>query len=294
MKIDLHIHSNSSDGRFTLPQIFAEANHRNIKLLSITDHDSIKSQSEAIELAKFYGINYITGVELTSYYSIPEYNNDKPTQLHLLAYGFNHKDEKLGELLSATVEKRKTRAKVIFNNMNSMLKDEGKVPFDDSEFNTVYINVPFSVSRSHIADFLIDKRIVRNRKEAFQKYLVKCNVTLESQTPQELAEYIHNAGGKLFIAHPADPGETSLTRFSKDILEQFKIIQEHFLEFIDGLECYHCRHDSKTIQKYIQFCRTHNLLISGGSDCHQHPKIQMGSICMPDFIAEQFADFIIT
>ena len=294
MKIDLHIHSTCSDGCFTLPQIFAEANHRNIKLMSITDHDSIKCQSEAIELAKAYGIQYITGVELTAYYSIPEYNNGKPVQLHLLAYGFNHADEELVNLLNATVEMRKTRAKMIFNNVNSMLKDEDRQTFDDSEFDAVYVNVPFSVSRAHIADFLINKKIVRNRKEAFNKYLVKCNVTLESHTPRELAEYIHNAGGKIFIAHPGDIGETSLTTFSSDIQEQFHIVQEHFIEFIDGLECYHSRHNSKTIQKYIKFCRSHDLLISGGSDCHQHPRIQMGSIRMPDFVAEQFTDFIIT
>ncbi|MCD4656194.1 MAG: PHP domain-containing protein, partial [Planctomycetes bacterium] len=110
MKFDLHIHSTCSDGRFTPKQVFEEANQRNIKLLSITDHDTIECQQEAIEFAKHFGIKYITGVELTSYYAIPEYNDGKHVQLHLLAYGFNHNDEKLCNLLRATGEKRKTRA----------------------------------------------------------------------------------------------------------------------------------------------------------------------------------------
>ncbi|MCD4657535.1 MAG: hypothetical protein K8S87_08305, partial [Planctomycetes bacterium] len=194
----------------------------------------------------------------------------------------------------ATGEKRKTRANEIFNKLNEMLKNEGKKTYPDADIATIFEDATIVISRVHIADFLVKNHVVRNRKEAFNKYLVKCNVTIASQTPQELADYVHSAGGKLFIAHPSDIGEASLSAFSTDVQEQFRIIQEHLIKDIDGLECYHSRHSSRTVQKYIKFCKANDLLISGGSDCHQHPKIQMGSILMPDFVAEQFTDFIIS
>ena len=294
MKIDLHIHSNRSDGRFTPTQIIEEANHRNIKLMSITDHDTIMSQPDAIEHAKKFNIKYITGVELTSYCAIPEYANGKKVQLHLLAYGFNHKDEKLGNLLKGFVDTRKTRAKEVFFKLNKMLRNEGKQTYPDSAFDEIYQNIPLVASRVHIADFLVRKGVVRNRKEAFNKYLIQCNVTLESFSPEFLADYVHNAGGKIIIAHPGDKGGCSMAEFTKDVREQHKIIKKHFIEFIDGLECYHNRHDNKTVREYRSFCEKNNLLISGGSDCHQHPKIQMGTMRSPDFVAERFADLIIS
>ena len=167
---------------------------------------------------------------------------------------------------------------------------EGKESFPDSDFDKIYVNVPYVVSRVHIADFLIEKGIVRNRNEAFAKYLIQCNVTLEVVTPSEVAELIHNAGGKIFIAHPGDKNGCSIAEFSTDIEGQLAIIKTYFLDFIDGLECYHSRHDNKTIRAFRKFCENNNLLISGGSDCHQHPKIQMGTIRMPDFIADQFTN----
>ena len=67
MKIDLHIHTKTcSDGGLSIEEIFKEAKKRNIDLMSITDHDSIDCQERAIALAKEYGINYITGVLLSS------------------------------------------------------------------------------------------------------------------------------------------------------------------------------------------------------------------------------------
>ncbi|TFG90171.1 MAG: PHP domain-containing protein, partial [Syntrophobacterales bacterium] len=74
MKIDLHIHSkNGSDGRWTLEEIFAEASRREIDVMSITDHDAIHCQDEAIALAERYGIGYIPGVELNVTFSHPAY-----------------------------------------------------------------------------------------------------------------------------------------------------------------------------------------------------------------------------
>jgi len=74
MIIDLHIHSKASDGKLTVQEIFKEAENRNISFMSITDHDSISCQTQAVSTAKKEGIRYITGVELNVTFTHPKYN----------------------------------------------------------------------------------------------------------------------------------------------------------------------------------------------------------------------------
>ena len=66
-----------------------------------------------------------------------------------------------------------------------------------------------------------------------------------------------------------------------------KIIEEYMLKYIDGVECWRSGHDAKATAHYIAFARKHGLLLTGGSDCHQKPII-MGTVDIPDYVAEQF------
>jgi predicted metal-dependent phosphoesterase TrpH len=59
------------------------------------------------------------------------------------------------------------------------------------------------------------------------------------------------------------------------------------LGLIDGIECWHSRHDEATTEYYIEFCRKHGLLMTGGSDCHQKPII-MGTVAVPEWVAGEF------
>jgi hypothetical protein len=72
-----------------------------------------------------------------------------------------------------------------------------------------------------------------------------------------------------------------------DLDEQVGIIEEYMLEYIDGVECWHSRSDVKTTAYYTRFAKKHNLLMTGGSDCHQKP-ILMGTLDIPDYVAAQF------
>ncbi len=91
----------------------------------------------------------------------------------------------------------------------------------------------------------------------------------------------------LVHAHPNDPNGTSLVSITPDLEEQAKIIKEYMLDYIDGVECSHSRHDAKTTAFYIGFAKKHGLVITGGSDCHQKPLI-MGTLDIPDWVAAQF------
>jgi hypothetical protein len=78
-----------------------------------------------------------------------------------------------------------------------------------------------------------------------------------------------------------------LVTITRDLAKQTKIIEEYMLKYVDGIECWHTKHDAKTTAHYIEFCRSHNLIMTGGSDCHQNP-VLMGTLNIPDWVAEQF------
>ena len=80
---------------------------------------------------------------------------------------------------------------------------------------------------------------------------------------------------------------TALVRITSDLKAQTEIIEEYMLQYIDGVECWHSRHDARTTTHYIEFAKKHNLLMTGGSDCHQKPII-MGTLDIPDWVAGQF------
>ena len=95
------------------------------------------------------------------------------------------------------------------------------------------------------------------------------------------------AGGFLVHAHPNDPNGTSLIGITDDLDQQTSIIEQFMLNYIDGIECWHSRHDTRTTAHYLEFAKKHDLIVTGGTDCHQNPII-MGTLDIPDYVAEQF------
>jgi predicted metal-dependent phosphoesterase TrpH len=138
---------------------------------------------------------------------------------------------------------------------------------------------------------MVKKGIVSSKQEAFDKYLVKCNVPKMPVSLQEASRLIRDAGGKLIHAHPSDPHGTSLASLTPSIQEQHKIIKESMLPWLDGLECWHTRHSAKIISAHLSFAKKEGLLVTGGSDCHQQPVI-MGSLDIPHLVFEQFANMM--
>jgi hypothetical protein len=143
------------------------------------------------------------------------------------------------------------------------------------------------LGRPHIADYLVGKGIVKTRQEAFDKYLVKCDVPKFPIYLEEASKLIRGAGGKLVLAHPNDPHGTSLVSLTKSLVEQTGIIKEEMLPFIDGIECWHSRNTPETTCQYVEFAKEQGLIMTGGSDCHQKP-VLMGSVQIPSWVANQF------
>ena len=284
MKIDLHIHTKTcSDGNLSIEEVFKEAKNRNIDLMSITDHDSIDCQERTIALAGEYDIAYIPGLEL----NVTFHYLNKSVSLDFLAYRYDIGNKELKNKLQVIREHRKTRAHKILERLNVEFDKENIPKFTEEDLKNIQGSVDGVFGRPHIANYMIEKRIVKNKQEAFDKYLVKCDVAKYPLSLAEASSLVRNAGGILVHAHPNDPHGTSLISISHDLDEQTKIIKEYMLDYIDGVECWHSRNDAKTTAHYIEFARKYGLIMTGGSDCHQMPLL-LGTLDIPNYVAEQF------
>jgi len=286
--IDLHIHTKTgSDGNLSIEEVFQEAKKRGIALISITDHDSVECQERAIALAAEYGISCITGVELNVTFPYGNGQATKSLSLDFLGYGYDIYNGELKSKLQLFREHREARARQILERLNAEFDKEGIPRFTHEDLEKIQASVDGAFGRPHIANYLVAKGIVKDLQEAFDKYLVKCDVPKYPLSLAEASHLIRNDGGILVHAHPNDPNGTSLASVTHDLEEQTKIIAEQMLEHIDGVECWHVRNDAKTTAHYVDFARKHGLVMTGGSDCHQKP-ILMGTLDIPDWVAEQF------
>ena len=288
MKIDLHIHSRDcSDGKMTLSEIFEEAHRRRIDVISITDHDSIDCQETAARLASEYGMSYLTGVELNISFSHPGYRNSKPVSLDMLGYQFDTNNGALKQKLRELREYRRKRAEKILEKINEELVKENLEAFTSKDLEAIEESVDGAFGRPHIADYMVKKGLVRGKQEAFDRYLVRCNVPKMPVSLEEASKLIRGAGGKLVHAHPADPNGTSLVTLTPSLEEQLHIIREAMLPYLDGIECWHSRHSPEAVSAFVSFAQQEGLIVTGGSDCHQQPVI-MGTMGIPPYVAEQF------
>jgi len=288
MTIDLHIHSkNCSDGNLLIKEIIEEARTRNIDLLSITDHDSVACQVEAKTLALENNIQYLSGVELNVDFHHSNYYNGKHVSLDFLGYGFDIEDRKLKDKLEEIRRYRDKRAEKILEKINVEFSKEGIMKLTTFDLHKIRSMADGALGRPHIANYLMKKGIVENKQEAFDKYLVKCNVPKYPLYLKEASKLLRDAGGVIVLAHPNDPYGTSLASLTTSLRKQTEIILESILRYTDGIECWHSRSDVQTSNHYIEFSKEHKLIMTGGSDCHQKP-ILMGTVRVPAFVSDQF------
>jgi 3',5'-nucleoside bisphosphate phosphatase len=288
LKIDLHIHTKTgSDGNLSIEEVFQEAKARNIGFMSITDHDSIEYQQRAEALARAQGISYITGVELNITFNYPD--TGATISLDCLGYCYDFKNRALAAKLELARKHREWRASQILDKLNVEFDKEGVHKFTQQDVKNIQDSVDGSFGRPHIANYLIQKGIVKDKQEAFDRYLVKCDVPKYPLSLVEASNLVRNAGGILVLAHPSDPHGTSLVTMTLDLTEQTKIIEKYMLEYLDGVECWHSAYndDNRTADHYFEFAKQHGLVMTGGSDCHQKPII-MGTVDIPAWVAKQF------
>ncbi len=263
MKIDLHIHTKTcSDGNLSIEEVFQEAKNRNIDLISITDHDSIDCQERAIALARKHGMSYITGVELNVTFHYPEGNKD--VSLDFLGYGYDIGNQELGSKLQLIKEHRERRARQILKNLNVEFEKEGIEGFTEEDLRKIENSVDGVFGRPHIANYLVEKGLVKDKQEAFDKYLGKGAPAYLDKfrlSAIEAITMITDAGGIPVLAHP-------FTLYCKSSDELDVLIKKLVNQGLQGLEVYYSEHDERKMSSYKLLAKRYNLAITGGSDFH--------------------------
>lgn len=248
---DLHIHSSFSDGSLTPNEIIQLAIKKDIRYISITDHDSIEAYNNITD--NLSNINIIPGVEISSRYYEQE--------VHILGYYINIKNELLNKVVNKLYSDRIERVKEIVN----------KLRYYDVNISVeeVVTSNKVSVGRGNIAEVMVNKGIVENHSEAFSKFLSrgKCAyVPGRKLQCKEAIRIIQEAGGIPVLAHPG--------KICRDIIIE-KMIREFKSFGIRGIEVYHPSHSRDKTNYFYNLSKKYKMLITGGSDFHGENKFKV-------------------
>ncbi|MFH0811974.1 MAG: PHP domain-containing protein [Pseudomonadota bacterium] len=254
--IDLHIHTSVSDGTYSPTEIVHLAQTQGLKAISITDHDTIKGNEEAIKVGMERGLEVIPGVEISV-----EWNK---CPIHIIGYFVNWQSQSLAVELQNLVEYREERNCKIISKLHSLGLD---ISYDEVKM----IAGDGTIGRPHFAQVLIKKAYAKNEDEAFKKYLQRgapAHVDKKRLNPQEGIHLIKNAGGIAILAHPFTTEE-----IKDNEMEQFIL---HFKRLgIEGVEVFYPIHTPQQTFTLRAITEKYGLLMTGGSDFHGEQKPTM-------------------
>lgn len=262
--VDLHVHTNCSDGLLTPGQVVEKAKEAGMSAVGISDHDTADGLPEAFEVGVKVGVEVVPGVELSSQF--------RKRDLHVLGYYFDSENERLKKHLKLFRDERFRRAE----RMVQKLQEIG-VGIEIEE--VAKKSTGCSIGRPHIAEVLMEKGYVETFQDAFKRYIgygAKAYVEKYKISPQEAIALIAEARGLSFLAHPGPIVNDNMI---------FDLIKAG----LDGIEVIHPNLSSNRTEYLQQIARTHGLLVSGGSDCHggREGLYQLGDHCVPYAIVEQ-------
>lgn len=246
--IDLHIHSNASDGSLSPAELVAYGSNKGLTVMAITDHDTVAGIKEATVAAKKNRIVFVPGIELNIQWATGEF--------HLLGLGFKKIDTSLLSIIARLQKGRNMRNDEIIKKMQS---SGINVCFNEIEslFSTT------SLGRPHFADYLVHKKIVKTRQQAFDKYLGRGKPFYVERTGANLDEAvgaIKESGGVPVLAHPLS------LYVSWGKMEG--VLQEIFDTGVEGLEAWHPGARIVEAKRLEELGRRLGYFITAGSDFH--------------------------
>lgn len=271
--IDLHIHSNYSDGTYSVSDILKEAEKRKLEIISITDHDSVKAYHEIYNnksIRNIYEGKIIIGSEIKCY--LPEYN----LPVEILGYGID-----ISEIENYL---QNNQIMKIQNKYLEYLKKVGKgigLIFDE--------DIKIDNEKHAYASDIFQRELIKHLEN--EEILKKNNISLEPNFYRaeqcnknsifyinekedfikigDIIEKIHDAGGLAFLAHPYIYPTNQTEEMVELIIEKYEL---------DGVECYYSAFTQEQTKRIIEICNKHNKFISGGTDFHgdNRPNTKMG------------------
>lgn len=259
-KIDLHTHSTASDGTLTPSELVKAAYEAGLSAVALTDHDTTDGLSEFHAACAEYGIEGISGVEISARYH---------KQMHILGLFVDENNAFLAEKLGVLKNAREIRNRAVLE----LLQRNG---MDITERDIISAGEDMrSKGRAHIARAMVNKGCVSSIDEAFAKYLKKgksCYAERVTYSPEESIKMIKSAGGTAILAHPV--------YITEDYGELYALLSELKEYGLDGAECMYNSYTREFSEMCREICKKTGLVESGGSDFHgaNKPGISPGAV----------------
>lgn len=275
LNVDLHSHSDCSDGVLTPELVAARAKKNGVGAWALTDHDTVKGTPSARAAALELGLHYVSGVEISVTWA-------KQT-IHIVGLQIDETESTLVQGLTDTRAGRMLRAR----DMATQLTAAG-IP-GSLEGALQYVTNPESISRTHFARHLVASGICPDISSVFRNYLIKGKpgyVPHRWATLQNAITWIRNAGGIAVVAHP---GRYKLDAIALDaFLSEFKELGGSAIEVVTG------SHTVDQYQQYAKIAQHYGLLASRGSDFHSstESRVDLGTLpALPENVTPVWHDW---
>jgi predicted metal-dependent phosphoesterase TrpH len=267
-RIDLHTHSDESDGTFTPSEVVRRAAELGLDVVALTDHDTTSGLEEASEAAREVGVELVPGVEFSA--------EHQATSIHVLCYWMDVSNQELQTELRRLRDDRFRRGEMMIEKLQAL-------GFDISFERVREIAGGGNIVRPHVAQAMVEAGIVADEAEAFGRYIADggpAHVPKHALDPLDSVDLIVRAGGVCVLAHPGMWGAQSSVPDD--------LIAAMAERGMVGLEVDHTDHTPEQRAIYRAMAERLDLVATGGSDCHgtRYDPIRLGSsLCDP----EQFA-----
>jgi predicted metal-dependent phosphoesterase TrpH len=251
LRVNLHSHTNCSDGALTPKELIERAVNFQIDVLAITDHDSVKGLDIAKQtiLDQNIPLTLINGIEISTQW--------QGFEIHIVGLNIDPDHAQLQSLISAQQQRREDRA-------TSMGEKLEKCGFEDVYSDAKAMAGEGSITRAHFAKVLLQRSVVSKMQSAFDKYIGKgkrAYVKPNWCSIEEAVATIHAAGGVAVMAHPIRYDLTA--KWLRRLIVDFKDAQG------DGLEVVLPQMNNEQRKIMLNYCSEYDLYASMGSDFHQ-------------------------
>jgi predicted metal-dependent phosphoesterase TrpH len=260
-RVDLHVHSTASDGRYAPEEIVARAAGLGIRYLALTDHDSVDGIARAVAAAgAFPRLTFIPGVEVST--DVPE------GEIHILGYFIDYARPELADRLKNFRDSREGRARGMVDKLAGL-----GINIDYKRVREIAGDG--AIGRPHLAQAMLEKGYIENFKEAFDKYIGRegpAYVEREKMTPEEAVGLVRRSGGIPVLAHPftvKEPGKWAAE------LKKAGLV---------GIEAYYKDNTPETTEATLKIAEENNLVATGGTDFHGIEgagDVMLGSVHVP-------------
>jgi predicted metal-dependent phosphoesterase TrpH len=266
--IDLHTHTDRSDGTFTPAELLRHAADAGLEVVGLTDHDTTEGLDEAIAAGAGLGVEVVPGVEFSA--------EHERTSVHVLCYWMDVGNAEFQAELRRLRDDRFRRGELMIEKLREL-------GFDISFERVREIAQGGNIVRPHVAQAMVEAGIVASEEEAFERWIADgkpAHVPKHALDPLEAVRLIRESGGLCVLAHPGMWGDQ--TSVPDELIEAMAAAG------MVGLEVDHTDHSPEQRERYRAMARGLDLIPTGGSDCHgtRYEPIRLGtSLCEPESFA---------